>query len=540
MKITTRLALGFGLLLVLMVGTVAWQLSTIRALQSTTSELARTSLEAARVSIRLNQAFDGVQEFSAKAVLLGDEGYYSQWETWEEAVEAELGRLEAIELNGAAAAERSRIVTGWEEYLAEAATLADLGTATNPDAGAPLPEASVLALDSDALDAVAARITSLRSRTDDLITLNEEAVASRAEASDQAALRARTLSQWAALTGVGLAALIWLFLWWSISRPLRRLTTGTREIARGNFEHRLPARGSDELSGLAGDFNDMARRLGELDELKQDFVSHVSHELKSPVAAIHETIRALLDEVPGPINDRQARLLHLSSRSTDRLSTMIGNLLAASRLEAGGDVWDPVRHDVEGILRSVLSEVEPVAAERDVRVGLTLRTSETLALCDAAGLRDVITNLVTNAIRFSGSGKRVRLTLGHFGDRPPGLPDSEVEALGDQEGPFLLLSVEDEGPGVPEEHREAIFEKFHQVQGPDRRLDGQGVGLGLAISRRVVRAHQGAIWVEGGGPSADETTGSGAPRGPGAIFRVLLPVTPRRWADAEPGEGTTG
>jgi signal transduction histidine kinase len=102
--------------------------------------------------------------------------------------------------------------------------------------------------------------------------------------------------------------------------------------------------------------------------------------------------------------------------------------------------------------------------------------------------------------------------------RPPdSLPSRWAEPIRASRGPWILLSVADRGSGVPDEHKEGIFEKFHQVR-LNQRIHGQGVGLGLAISQQVVEAHEGAIWVE------DREGG-------GSVFQVLLPVLPRRWAE---------
>ncbi|TVP74564.1 MAG: sensor histidine kinase [Gemmatimonadales bacterium] len=522
MRLVTRMGLGIGLLAALMAGTVAWQMSTIRTLEVVTEDLAETSLEAARVSIRLLQALEGVSEFSAKATVLADPDYRAQWDTWESAAESELARLSALGLEGESGAELTRMLAAWEDYLEAARPLRPLPDA---DASDPLPPP----LDADApeaLDRVSARLEGLRNRTDRLVTLVEAEVRDRTSEAREAARQAGDVSRIAAAGGIVLALLTWLLLWRSISPRLRRLTGGTRELAQGRFEHRIPDRGSDELALLARDFNLMARKLGELDELKKDFVSHVSHELKSPLAAIQETVKALQDEVAGPLTERQARLLGHARGSADRLGTMIGNLLTASRLEAGGESWDPVVHDVERIVRQVLAETEPVAAERDVRVAVRVRTRETEALCDGSGLRDVVTNLLTNALKFTAPGTRVEVSLNRTPTLPDSMPAGERTAMGTAPGPFLLLEVVDEGPGIPEAHREAIFRKFHQIQGGERRIDGQGVGLGLAITRRIVRAHQGAVWVE----SVD--SGSG-----GARFRVLLPVTPPDWAHLAGPEG---
>ncbi len=505
MKITTRMAIGFAILTLALVGTTGYQISVLQSVQQINRELSETNLDAARVSVRLLQGLEAVREFSEKHAWTGFEDYREQRREWERAVESELSRLAAVDLAGPPAAQRTRIVEGWEDFrgLAEA-----LEAATPSAEVETMPLLELGPTRTEALAAVESRLLELRSLTDELIALNEASVTRLARESVEAGERARAIGWLAAIGAIVVALLAWLFLYLAISDPLRRLTRGTRELARGRFDHRLPEGGPSELSELARDFNDMAQKLGELETLKQDFVSHVSHELKAPLAAIQETILVFLDEIPGPITERQRGLLRLSRQSADRLSTMIDNLLEASRMEAGGPEYDPVRHDLARIIRSVVDEATPVAEERELHLGVNLRSDTLMILCDGDRIREVVSNLVGNALKFSPRGGRIRITAGRQDSAP-----KEVDPR--EQGPCVVLSVEDEGPGIPDGHKEAIFEKFHQVK-PGRRIQGQGVGLGLAITRGIVEGHGGTIRVrdrEGGG----------------AHFQVVLPVTPYRW-----------
>jgi two-component system sensor histidine kinase GlrK len=136
-----------------------------------------------------------------------------------------------------------------------------------------------------------------------------------------------------------LSILVSLLIVRSISKPLANLTEGTRAIADGKFFYRLDTTRKDEFAQLAQDFNKMTLRLNELDELKKDFVSHVSHELKAPLASMQETIQIMLEEIPGPLTEKQKRLLALNLQSGTRLTSMISNLLDHSTAEAGVMVY---------------------------------------------------------------------------------------------------------------------------------------------------------------------------------------------------------
>ncbi len=518
MKITTRIALGLLLLAGLTVGVLAYQIRTVQHLQSINEELSLTNLEAARISIRLVQELEGVREFASKALVLEDPGYVEQWAAWEEAVDRDLERMGDLELGPLERQALRDVHAGWERYHLELAPLR-----TNEE----LHPTTV-----EEMDGVLLRIEQLmsvlRESVEEVIDANQAAVARQAEASAEAGEQARQVSAIAAVGAGVLGLLICIVLYLSISGPLRRLTRGTREVAEGRFHHRLPTGGGDELSNLARDFNQMAARLDELEDMKRDFVSHVSHELKGPLAAIHETILVLLDRIPGPLNEKQAQLLSLSRQSATRLSGMISNLLQISRIEGGALYLDPERFEPLPVLEEVVNELTPLAGERQLEIRVESDPPPEPVVADQERLREVMSNLVGNAIKFSPREATVTVRLAMLEARPASLPPGYPEpssdgaddppGIMDEPGPFLFLEVEDQGPGIPEEHREGVFEKFYQVR-RGVRIEGQGVGLGLSICRNVVEAHSGAIWVDEGAEG-------------GALLRVLLPRAPSSLKDA--------
>jgi two-component system sensor histidine kinase GlrK len=490
-KITTRIAAGLFLIAGLLIGALAYQLSVTDRLQGINRELSLANIESAQISIRLIQGIEGVREFADKWSVLRDSDNLNLWAEWESSVKVGMAELAMLDLGGEEAAFRSRIEADWSRYREAAGLLAQ-----NPDF--PFTE-------------VEASLNTVRDEINALIAANRVRVTEHAESSAQAGEKARMVAWIAAIASLLLAGAISIALFASISGPLRRLTHGTRELARGRFEHRLKVSGPAELALLAGDFNHMAARLSELEDLKREFVSHVSHELKTPLAAIQETIEVFLEGIPGPLTPTQERLLNLSRKSSTRLSGMITNLLEASRIEAGAAIYNPAPHDLNEIAASVLEETAPLALERGISLVSDSAPGKGRIVCDGDRIRDVVTNLVGNAIKFAPDGSTVRVSIQAL-DRPPsGISASRLRVK--DAGPFLLLSVEDEGTGVPDQQKEAIFEKFHQVGGQGR-IRGQGVGLGLAISRKIVHGHSGAIWV-------DDRVGGGA------IFRVLLPSSPQ-------------
>jgi len=297
----------------------------------------------------------------------------------------------------------------------------------------------------------------------------------------------------------------------SISSPLRQLTQGTRAIAQGKFFYRLDTSHNDEFAQLAKDFNTMSERLNELDQMKKDFVAHVSHELKSPLASMRETIQLLLDKLPGELSEKQRRLLELNLQSAQRLSTMISNLLDLSRMEAGVLEYELRSGDLVQLIRTAVEETEPLAQQKGLRFEMELPEDGIALDCDGDRIIQVVKNLLINAVRFSPNKAEILVRASSAVEVPAGIPAGHGETLrASGKAGYGLVTITDSGPGVPDEHKERIFEKFHQVR-QGKKMPGQGAGLGLAISKTIVEAHRGAIWVE------DNPSG-------GSVFKLLLPV----------------
>jgi two-component system sensor histidine kinase GlrK len=310
--------------------------------------------------------------------------------------------------------------------------------------------------------------------------------------------RAQTISLIAAAVFVvlGLSVTYWTLR--SITTPLHQLTRGTRTIANGEFSHRLPVDGPLEFAELARDFNSMSEKLGELDQMKKDFVAHVSHELKAPLAAIRQTLAVTLEQVPGPINDAQRRLLQLSRNSAERLSAIVANLLDVSRLEAGTMEYEMGAQDIVGIVRQVVDEFSLKAQERRIGIAVKSDAPGIPVVCDGDRMIQVIGNLVDNALKFSPTDSTINI---------------DVTYQNSKSAPTATVSIADRGNGVPDNHKLNVFQKFHQVKGRGKRTAGQGVGLGLAICKTIMDAHRGRIWVE------DNPGG-------GSVFRIEMHAAP--------------
>jgi signal transduction histidine kinase len=224
--------------------------------------------------------------------------------------------------------------------------------------------------------------------------------------------------------------------------------------------------------------------------MKRDFVAKVSHDLKTPLSSMQETTSAVLDGVAGPVSDIQRQLLALNLESSQRLSGMLSKLLDLSRLEAR---LEPAREivDVRAVVSRALGLRSAVPTQNGPRVVVVEPSSPWIVRGDAQALGQVIDNLIENALKFS----------------PPG---GTVTVRGERHQGALLLSVADEGPGIPDAEKERVFERFYQTE-TGRAVRGRGAGLGLAICREIVTAHGGRIWVSNNDPR-------------GSVLQMILPA----------------
>lgn len=282
-----------------------------------------------------------------------------------------------------------------------------------------------------------------------------------------------------------------------ITRPIRELDASIRQLGSADFGRPIRVRGPQDLQFLGERLDWLRRRLTELEEQKNRFLRHVSHELKTPLTAVREGAELLRDEVGGTLSPQQRQIVAIVRDNTVRLQRMIEDLLDYQR--ALHDAMSLERRPValDALLREVAEAHGLQARAKRQTVAVDARTAPALpmdavsVIADPVKLRTVFDNLLDNAIKFTPQGGRISLAVS--GER-----DS------------VSVDVMDNGPGVPKDERRSIFDTFFRGRAPTGgRVEGSG--LGLAIAREFVQAHGGTIGV--------------LPRNDGAHFRVVLPRT---------------
>ncbi len=236
-----------------------------------------------------------------------------------------------------------------------------------------------------------------------------------------------------------------------------------------------------------------AEQLATLNRMKDEFVSTVSHEFKTPLTTISGFLSVMLEGDTGPLNAQQMKFLTIAKAASKRLSGLVSDLLDLSRLE-GGVKMEMGLCDLGLLMLDSVENHQPAAAE----AGKTLTTEAPGVLPKAFGderwLHLVLDNLVSNAIKFTHPGGRVRVRV-------------------QDKGEFVMVSVSDDGIGIPLDDREKVFERFYRA-GNRSEVNAPGTGLGLAIAREVVDKHGGKIWLE-------------SELGKGTTFHFVIPASGR-------------
>jgi len=271
-----------------------------------------------------------------------------------------------------------------------------------------------------------------------------------------------------------------------ITRPVLALSRAADEIARGRYDVSVPAlSGGDEISHLADRFREMASRLSEAEELERNFLMSVSHELRTPLTAIRGHVEALRE---GVVDDAQARAdsLDVIAAETDRLERLVGDVLDLAKLDARRFTLLREEVDMARLLDQAYASFAEEARRRDIDYRCRISTRPVITT-DGDRVLQIISNLLSNAFRWTPDGGRVALALS-------------------AENGAVSVAVEDTGPGIKPEDAERIFRPFWS-------RDGGGTGLGLAIARELAAALGGRIELD-------------SMPGKGSRFQLVLPAAP--------------
>ena len=279
-----------------------------------------------------------------------------------------------------------------------------------------------------------------------------------------------------------LALLLGFVLSWSVTGPIQRIDSRLAAIASGDFSGHVDATNRDELGALAANVNRMSdelrrlyRELETASQHKSDFLANMSHELRTPLNAIIGFSQVLREGMVGDVNEKQLEYLDDILSSGHHLLSLINDVLDLSKVEAGQVELELAPFSLQEALERGVAMVRERALQDGVFVTLAANPDVDVVSGDERRIRQVIFNLLSNAVKFTPSGGAVDVRT--------------TRANGE-----VSVSVADTGPGIAAEDLRRVFEEFQQTEAGIER--GEGTGLGLALSKRLVELHGGRIWVD--------------------------------------------
>ena len=273
-----------------------------------------------------------------------------------------------------------------------------------------------------------------------------------------------------------LAALIAVyFISERIISPLREISSAAKSFASGKFDVRVAVRGNDEIAELATTFNNMAQSLDNYDEMRNSFMSNVSHDLRSPMTSISGFIDGILDGVIPP--EQHKYYLQIVSGEVKRLSRLVNSLLDLSRIQAGERKFIPVSFDICEMARQILISFEQKIDAKDLCVEFESFEDRINVIADHDAIYQVFYNVCDNAVKFASDGGKLSIFIKKG------------------KGKKIAVEVFNEGQGIPPEEINFVFERFYKLD-KSRGLNKNGTGLGLFISKTIIEAHEERIWVE--------------------------------------------
>jgi two-component system, OmpR family, sensor kinase len=274
-----------------------------------------------------------------------------------------------------------------------------------------------------------------------------------------------------------------------IAEPLKKMVRSAQSLAEGNYQI-IPLEGPNEVQQLASALNEMNRKIQLSTESQREFVANVSHELKTPITSIQGFAQAIID---GTVNTKEAikKAGGVILNETNRLHRLVTDLLILARLEAGTADLKKEMVSINAILRNTMEKLAIIAEKSKVKLNGEFGTDVPI-MGDGDRLSQVFSNLLDNAIKYSPPNKKIEIR-------------TKID-----DASYLIL-IKDSGPGIEEDDKFKIFERFYQVDKSRKGGEGRGVGLGLAITKQILMAHGGKIWVESDGRK-------------GSTFVVKLPL----------------
>ncbi|WP_028572809.1 ATP-binding protein [Desulfonatronum lacustre] len=279
----------------------------------------------------------------------------------------------------------------------------------------------------------------------------------------------------AAATFFGVAASLGIAL--HLNRSLREIRLGISRMANDEEFQPIRTNSTDELGELAEAFNEMAERLDVEAQMRAEFISMLSHEIRTPLTSIREAVSLVQDGVLGAVDQRQSAYLDIAQKEAHRLSDLLAKLMQISNLGSKRIELHVQALPFLDLVREAVQRIQPIAVKKSITVEAPRLGEVIWVLADKEHIQQVLFNLLGNALKFAPCDSLVAISV------------TVLEASN-----MVKTCVMDQGPGIPPGERKYVFQRFYRGEGVQKISDG--AGLGLSISRQIIEAHSGEIWLE--------------------------------------------
>jgi len=307
--------------------------------------------------------------------------------------------------------------------------------------------------------------------------------------SEQAFINAVRNSLWlAALVAILVGVALGFLFSWLITGPMRQLTLAARKVATGDFSYRISQKSDDEIGEVSDAFNTMAEELEKKEKSRRQLLADTAHELRNPLSIIQGNLEAWLDGVITPVPDQVASVYD----ETVLLSRLVTDLRDLSLAEAGQLKLYQNATELGEFVSAEIASIQNRCQEKRISIDAELPTRLPLVFIDRDRIRQVLHNLIDNALRYTQAGGAIKIGASH-----------KIRG-------WVTVSVSDSGSGIDPEDLPRVFDHFYKVDRSRHRGHG-GAGIGLAMVKQLVELHGGKVWVE-------------SRKGKGSTFFFTLPV----------------
>ncbi len=454
LNITTKLALLLFLFIIIFYGTIALVFYHVQQMKTISQEIVTVDTKIINYSKELSRFLLDMDASAQKYSLLKTEGYLETYQSASKNFEQQFYQLSSlITKSGTTPQSFSIFKRQYEDFLQNQVLH---GTS------------SPVLIDKETTQRWLNSLVDLHDSNRNAINESLVSIHDQAQDSIRNGLLGLSLSIIAAFLGV-------MFISKSIIIPLKQLTHALRDLSEGKDTPQIHVSSQDAFQDLAVAYNDMSSELREQENLRADFIAALSHEIRTPLTSIQESVSLIVEELMGPITNRQRELLKIAIEELKRLRELLNHLMHTSLLEIGSTPKTSQQIEPSQLISDCLTLLEPTARRKNIQLAVSSNDYSGLFSGCREEIQQILVNIIGNAIKFSPENSKISIHIR-------------------QQGEKLIIEIADQGPGIREDEKLLIFKKYYRSKSIRKHMNG--VGLGLFISKRIVQHLGGSLTVE--------------------------------------------